>query len=114
MCALNIRWGRKGSIQEFSTLLRAPGLPSPSQPSQATLRTMTGWNPATFTTTTTQTAAVTEARWLDWLETKQYMIAKLEPCRDLWAAATAVRLLHPALLIYSKIPSTESQLKVPS
>lgn len=44
MCALNIRWGRKGSIQEFSTLLRAPGLPSPFQPSQATLRTRTGWN----------------------------------------------------------------------
>lgn len=40
MCALNIRWGHKGSIQEFSTLLQAPA----PRPFSATLRTWGVWN----------------------------------------------------------------------
>ncbi len=75
MCALNIRWGRKGSIQEFSTLLRAPGLLSPSQPSQATLRTRTGWNRPP--SPQQQQHKQPQLR-VHWLETKQCMIAK--PC----------------------------------
>lgn len=76
MCALNIRWGRKGSIQEFSTLLWAPGLSSPSQPSQATLRTRTGWNRPP---SPQQQHKQSQLR-VHWLETKQCMIAKPEPC----------------------------------
>lgn len=75
MCALNIRWGCKGSIQEFSTLLRAPGLPSPSQPSQATLRTRTGWNRPLQ-----QQHHKQPQLQIHWLETKQRMIARAEPC----------------------------------
>lgn len=52
MCALNIRWGHKGSIQEFSTLLWALGLLCLLR---ATQKTRTGWNTTTFTTTTTTT-----------------------------------------------------------
>lgn len=77
MCALNIRWGRKGSIQEFSTLLRAPGLSSLSQPSQATLRTRTGWNRPP--SPQQQQHKQSQLR-VHWLETKQCMIAKPEPC----------------------------------
>lgn len=79
MCALNIRWGCKGSIQEFSTLLRAPGLPSPSQSSQATLRTRTGWNRPPSPQQQTQTAAATSSL-AGSLETKQCMTAKPGPC----------------------------------
>lgn len=78
MCALNIRWGRKGSIQEFSTLLRAPGLPSPSRPSQATLRTRTGWNrpPSPQQQQQHKQSQLRVRR----LETKQCTIAKPEAC----------------------------------
>lgn len=105
MCALNIRWGRKDSIQEFSTLLWAPGLSSPSQTSRATLRTRIGWNQPP----SPQQQHKQSQLWVHWLETKQTMIAKPSPACDLWAAATAVRLLHPALRCYSKIPSTETR-----
>lgn len=52
MCALNIRWGCKGSIQEFSTLLRAPGLPAPSPAFSGYTEKWDWVEPATFTTTT--------------------------------------------------------------
>lgn len=105
MCALNIRWGRKGSIQEFSTLLRAPGLPS--QPSQATLRTRTGWNrPPSPQQQHTQQERV---HWTILAGDKTARWPSPSPAPDLWAAATAARLLHPASLIYSRIPSTENQ-----
>lgn len=49
MCVLNIRWGCKGSIQEFSTLLRGS---RPPQPSQANTENQDWVEPATLTTTT--------------------------------------------------------------
>lgn len=76
MCALNIRWGRKGSIQEFSTLLRAPGLTSPFQPSHATLRTKTGWNRPPSPQQQQHKQQKLRVHWLDRLETKQWTIAK--------------------------------------
>lgn len=108
MCALNIRWGRKGSIQEFSTLLRAPGLPSPSRPSQATLRTRTGWNrPPSPQQQQQHKQSQLRARRL---ETKQRMIAKPEVClrplgcshRSSCAPPCAARLLRDS---FHKKPS---------
>lgn len=52
MCALNIRWGNKGSIQEFSTLLQAPA-PQPPRLLQE------HWEPGLCETDTLRTPTTT-------------------------------------------------------
>ena len=109
MCALNIRWGHKGSIQEFSTLPRVPGLPLARPVFSGCTENQSWVEPATFTTTTTQTSrsyGFTGRLAAD--KTEHDSQTGALAC-DLWAAATAVRLLHPEPLIYTKIPPTETR-----
>lgn len=75
MCALNIRWGRKGSIQEFSTLLQGSRPPLALPVFSGYTENQDWVEPATFTTTTTTESQLR----VHWLETKQCMIAKPEP-----------------------------------
>lgn len=107
MCALNIRWGHKGSIQEFSTLLRAP---APRPPSLLQPR----WEPGLCETDTlcATTTTMQSARGL-WAGDKT--VNDSCPVCNLWASATAANVVSTLLLLQLlslRIPSKETKAKL--
>lgn len=95
MCALNIRWGHKGSIQEFSTLLWAPA-PRPTSLVRRPLRTRAVWNQILCAPPQQRRRRHKQLR-VRRPETKQCMIAKTVPCRQpLGFSHRGRSCLHPA------------------
>lgn len=102
MCALNIRWGHKGSIQEFSTLLRAP---APRPPGLLQPRREPGLcETDTLCATTTTTQSATGLRAGD------KTVNDSCPVCNLWVSAAAANVVSTLLLLLLQLLS----LRIPS